>query len=243
MSEGLYKIEKILDKMYSEQISSWLYHVKWEGFEETDNTWEPEENLLPLGKMLEEFNKAWEQKKKTSPPKSSEKPVQKPTKKPIVSKVKGLMELGELHGIKKHLVANKPMNLYEDKMDDIFDSKKNAEKEPKKIIKKKKTFNKPVDTLKEDTVSLISKKQLELEEEKDFEIDLSVNLFRDCRIVKGDIRKKGFSKIIGCRKRNNIVQYVVMFQNQGLVYPAVVSHFELLDKNPELLTDYVLESI
>lgn len=44
--EDRYIVEEILDKTYNEELKQYYYYVKWEGFQATANTWEPEYTLL-----------------------------------------------------------------------------------------------------------------------------------------------------------------------------------------------------
>lgn len=51
--DNIYKVERILERNREGQ-----YLIKWKGYSEDDNTWEPEENLLPnCSKKLREFQK------------------------------------------------------------------------------------------------------------------------------------------------------------------------------------------
>ena len=43
--EELYTIEKILDKKYNPNTGKFTYLIKWEGWDESNNTWEPKENV------------------------------------------------------------------------------------------------------------------------------------------------------------------------------------------------------
>ena len=298
MSEGLYNIEKILDKRYLENLKTWIYLVKWEGFSESDNTWEPEKNLLPLGNMLENFNKVWELKNKPQSPISS-KPVkieEIPVKRPIVSKVKGLVDLGELNGIvskkisepstvkpkinettpeaKSKLIDSQP-KLANGKGDEkkINNSRKakgkdkdkaeqeglakakekqaikpRVEGEERKATKpKKKKIPEPIEAEnleQEGAVKLISKKTREkVAVPEDKPIDLSTNKFKDVICKKGSLELHTPCKIIGCRKRSNIVQYVVLYKGPGITLPSVVSHDDLCKLYPDLLSSYLMECL
>ena len=52
-SSELYEVEKIID--VSGEGSKRLFLVKWKGFSNEDNTWEPEENLQANGDKISEF--------------------------------------------------------------------------------------------------------------------------------------------------------------------------------------------
>ena len=49
-------MEKIVG--YKKQQGKSLYHVKWLGWSEKENTWEPMENLLYIEGMVREFRKS-----------------------------------------------------------------------------------------------------------------------------------------------------------------------------------------
>lgn len=54
MASKLYNVEKIVEK---KRINGKvLYFVKWEGYSEEDNTWEPASNLKHLKTMINDFN-------------------------------------------------------------------------------------------------------------------------------------------------------------------------------------------
>lgn len=63
MSDELYKVEKILDKKFSESSQQWLYLVKWENYDSDESTWEPEENLCYIPGQIQKFNQKWNAKK------------------------------------------------------------------------------------------------------------------------------------------------------------------------------------
>ena len=62
MSEDLYKVEKISNKKFCDSKQQWIYLVKWEGYDTDESTWEPEENLCYIPKLVESFNIKWQAK-------------------------------------------------------------------------------------------------------------------------------------------------------------------------------------
>ena len=62
MSDDLYKVEKIINKKQGSTNQQWLYLIKWEGYDTDESTWEPEENLCYIPKVLEDFNNKWQAK-------------------------------------------------------------------------------------------------------------------------------------------------------------------------------------
>jgi len=56
-----YVVEAILDKRLIR--GKWEYLIKWEGYSDEDNTWEPEENCI-CPELMEAFQDSWAEKKK-----------------------------------------------------------------------------------------------------------------------------------------------------------------------------------
>lgn len=57
----LYEVEAIRDKKNEDGIN--LYLIKWTGWPEDTNTWEPIENLQDVLSMVEDFNKEFKKDK------------------------------------------------------------------------------------------------------------------------------------------------------------------------------------
>lgn len=55
---ALYEVEAIRDKKYMQGEA--FYFIKWVGWPELDNTWEPLENLLDIVDMVDEFNRKFD---------------------------------------------------------------------------------------------------------------------------------------------------------------------------------------
>ena len=53
--EQEYEVEKIVDKKVSKGVTKYL--VKWVGWGDADNTWEPIENLQNVLTLVEEFER------------------------------------------------------------------------------------------------------------------------------------------------------------------------------------------
>ena len=58
--QGEYKVEAILQKR--RQAGKTQYLIKWEGYDESDNTWEPIENLAGCEDMIADFNEREKQR-------------------------------------------------------------------------------------------------------------------------------------------------------------------------------------
>ena len=61
--EDEYIVEKILDKKRMNGVIK--YKVKWEGYDESDCTWEPKENLENVLYLVEEYDNFIKQKEKS----------------------------------------------------------------------------------------------------------------------------------------------------------------------------------
>ena len=55
--DEIYQVEKIVDKKYWEEDACYKYLVKWEGYDDDENTWEPAENLNMVKKLVDAFEK------------------------------------------------------------------------------------------------------------------------------------------------------------------------------------------
>jgi hypothetical protein len=65
--EREFEVEKILDHRDYEQIKLREFLVKWSGYDETENTWEPEENLRHCKERLQDY---WKRVQKVNPGRS-----------------------------------------------------------------------------------------------------------------------------------------------------------------------------
>jgi hypothetical protein len=55
--DEIFQVEKIVDKKWWDDDKCYKYLVKWEGYEDDDNTWEPVENLDQVQPLLQKFEK------------------------------------------------------------------------------------------------------------------------------------------------------------------------------------------
>ena len=63
-------VEKILDKRVIQGKTEYL--IKWQGYSDAENSWEPYENLKHLNQLIQEFEKKYESNQKQSNPSSNE---------------------------------------------------------------------------------------------------------------------------------------------------------------------------
>lgn len=83
MDENLYKVEKIRKKKYDDTKKTWLYLVKWYGYDTDESTWEPEENLCYMPEVVNKFNEKWEERKKLIKQKKEEQLTQLATRRKL----------------------------------------------------------------------------------------------------------------------------------------------------------------
>ena len=53
--EPMWQVERIVNKKLEENSSRWIYEVKWRGWGEADNTWEPIEHLKEVLDLVQKF--------------------------------------------------------------------------------------------------------------------------------------------------------------------------------------------
>ncbi|CAB3402418.1 unnamed protein product [Caenorhabditis bovis] len=98
LEDNVYIVEKILNKRTLKNGKT-EYLIKWNGFENDDSSWEPEENLSCQAMILE-FEKAKKDEKRSKkkeneePKKKEESPIETKTLRGIVGLTKAP---GELH--------------------------------------------------------------------------------------------------------------------------------------------------
>ena len=51
----MWEVDNIVDKRYNKKNNEFEYLIKWNGWDESDNTWEPIFNLRFLPDMVEKF--------------------------------------------------------------------------------------------------------------------------------------------------------------------------------------------
>ncbi len=59
-----YEVESIIDKVLDKKTGKELYCIKWKGYPNSSNTWEPRENLTTCPAKLAKFEYILEQKRK-----------------------------------------------------------------------------------------------------------------------------------------------------------------------------------
>jgi hypothetical protein len=53
-------VESIIDKKKDLKCNDYLYLIKWEGYNDSESTWEPEKNMMiDIPSLILDFNKCW----------------------------------------------------------------------------------------------------------------------------------------------------------------------------------------
>lgn len=67
-----YVVEAIIDKRYNPNLKESEYFLRWKGYSDSDNTWEPESNL-DCPELIKAFNEEYDAKNKNKPKSASKK--------------------------------------------------------------------------------------------------------------------------------------------------------------------------
>lgn len=87
--EEEYEVEKIIEHAGSGKSVKYL--VKWKGYKDKENTWEPKSNLAHATDLLEEYEATAKEEKKAAPSKKTTGPAKKsgPKKATAATKAAG----------------------------------------------------------------------------------------------------------------------------------------------------------
>ncbi|KAK4658722.1 hypothetical protein QC762_104010 [Podospora pseudocomata] len=109
-SEEVYEVEAIRDSRIDDKTKAHKFLVKWKGYPENENTWEPRSNLKGAEELVREFEKSQKKTKaadaavKVSAPKKEK--AEKPAAEKKVAPAKGR---GKAKAVKKVAPAKKPV--------------------------------------------------------------------------------------------------------------------------------------
>lgn len=109
-SEEVYEVEAIRDSGIDDKTKAHKFLVKWKGYPESENTWEPRSNLEGAGELVREFEKSQKKTKaanaavKVSAPKKEK--AEKPAPEKKAAPAKGS---GKAKAVKKVAPAKKPV--------------------------------------------------------------------------------------------------------------------------------------
>lgn len=236
--EDFFDVEEILDKKYNAREGKNYYLVKWEGYPPEQNTWEPEENLETIPDLVDEFEKKYQKKLKQAKKQREEK----------------LNKLKSARGKKEKSSSASSASL-KIRISTEVDTKpaKPASNKLKQLVPKlaKAMPDRPermtLDTKETDAMEIDTPIPQNREEAMDIDttgIRVNTSIFNHLK-VKGNIKQDIPSKIVGCRKVENDILYVVMFsmRKDGVIpEPRVYSQKDLKALAPKLLTDYWIEN-
>jgi hypothetical protein len=236
--EDFFDVEEILDKKYNAREGKNYYLVKWEGYPPEQNTWEPEENLETIPDLVDEFEKKYQKKLRQNKKQREEK----------------LNKLKSARGKKEKLsssssaslkicisteVDTKPAKPVHSKLKHLVPKLAKAMPDrPKRVtLDTKETDAMEIDTL----IPTHSEAAMDIDQTG---IRVNTSIFNHSK-VKGSLKEDTPAKIVGCRRVENDILYVVMFnmRKDGVIpEPRVYSQNELKTFAPKLLTDYWLEN-
>jgi len=106
-----FMVERILDRKFDEAKNIYFYLIKWQGYSDQDNTWEPEENLADCPELLADFEKrlqAYNQLKEVNAVAAAEKDTPLPMNNDARSKAisEGSFEpIGFARGLEPHKIV------------------------------------------------------------------------------------------------------------------------------------------
>ena len=97
-----YIVERVTDKRINAS-GKVEYYMKWKGWDEKDNTWEPIENLTNCLHLVEEFEKSRKQSQM-----ATNQQISSPGNDQIVNKLKNVQfKVPEVHGFERGLLPEK----------------------------------------------------------------------------------------------------------------------------------------
>lgn len=102
----VFEVETIMEQRKRNRRNEYL--VKWKGYDDVHNTWEPESNLENCSELLRKFLDKLKEKKKAKPVEKSmevAKPVEKKAPKPVQSKLVSVERIEVMSELKE---AKKP---------------------------------------------------------------------------------------------------------------------------------------
>ncbi|KAK4647746.1 uncharacterized protein QC761_104010 [Podospora bellae-mahoneyi] len=109
-SEEVYEVEAIRDSGIDDKTKAHKFLVKWKGYPESENTWEPRSNLMGAEELVREFEKSQKKTKAADAAVKVSAPKKEKSEKPAAEKkaapAKGR---GKAKAVKKVAPAKKPV--------------------------------------------------------------------------------------------------------------------------------------
>lgn len=231
----LYNVEKIIDRRFSPKRKKTFYLIKWEGYTEDDNSWEPEENLETVTHILARFNAKWDKREQKRAKAKKDKLDRMAAAKRRRESMKAE------NAVKAHLASRDAYSHLE-----TSDQGDEATGPSPDVTSTKAGFT-PSSTRSNPTESCEKAGGHEPDAQDPEAMLVATNpphrINFTHMLLQPSLTFDQPTKILGCRKTNEGLSYLVMFRRRAdgqIPCAAFVRHTELAPVAPGLLSQFLL---